>query len=140
MDRVEQPASDSGWQSRNMFIRTVSDAEPLLAPFFASQEGEAVAVLHLDPSGRLLGTTFTEGEADEAELPVRDILGAALRFGATGIIVAHNHPSGQAEPSEEDMRATRRLFEAANAAGIRLFDHLLFAGGECRSFRALGLL
>ncbi|HEX2763623.1 MAG TPA: JAB domain-containing protein [Allosphingosinicella sp.] len=124
-----------------MLIRTAADATHLLAPFFASQiDVEAVAVLHLDQERRLLGTTFSEGVAEQADLPLREILGAALRVGAAAIIVAHNHPSGDPEPSEQDLSATRRLFEAAGAAGIRLVDHLIFAGGECRSLRKLGLL
>ena len=56
------------------------------------------------------------------------------------IIVAHNHPSGDPTPSEGDRRGTRRLWEAASAAGVRVSDHLVFGGGECRSFRELGLL
>jgi DNA repair protein RadC len=139
-DMVEEPADAAEWQSPPMFIRSATDARPLLAPYFDAREEEAVAVMHLDQDGRLLGTTFSDGGTEEAELPVREILGAALRFGAAGIIVAHNHPSGDADPSEEDLGATRRLAEAGRAAGIRLFDHLIFAGGECRSMREVGLI
>ena len=57
-----------------------------------------------------------------------------------GWSIAHNHPSGDPSPSRADIEATRRLAEAAAALGIRLHDHLIFAGGDCRSFRALGLL
>jgi DNA repair protein RadC len=124
-----------------MRISNSGDVASLLAPYFASQNAEeAVAVVHVDNGARVIGTTFSGGGADEAELPVREILGSALRFGAASIIVAHNHPSGDPSPSEQDLAATRRLAEAAQAAGIRLIDHLIFAGGEYRSLRELGLL
>ncbi|MEA3052970.1 MAG: repair protein RadC [Sphingomonadales bacterium] len=124
-----------------MFIRTASDAADLLAPIFAAAQGERIAVLHLDPGHRMLAVTLEEqGAADEAELPVGAIVATALRLGSSAIILAHNHPSGDPSPSEADLAATRRLAEAAAAVGIRLFDHLVFAGAECRSFQALGLL
>jgi DNA repair protein RadC len=124
-----------------MFVQTPAAAAALLAPYFASSPEEIVAVLHLDGGGRLLATTYSaRGGADEVELPVRDILAAALRMGAASIVVAHNHPSGDPTPSEADLSATRRLAEAAAAAGIRLTDHLVFGEQDCRSFRELGLL
>jgi DNA repair protein RadC len=124
-----------------VILITPQSAADLLAPYFAAREGEAVAVLHLDSEFRLIATTFSQaGAADGVDLPVRDILAAALRMGAAAIIIAHNHPSGDPAPSEEDLRATRRLADAASAAGIRLADHLVVAGGDWRSFRELGLL
>jgi DNA repair protein RadC len=120
---------------------TPESAAGLLAPYFAAREGEAVAVLHLDGESRLLGTTFSElGGAGEVDLPVREILGAALRMGASAIIVAHNHPSGDLAPSDADLDATRRLAEAAAAAGLRLVDHLIVARDAWRSLRQMGLL
>jgi len=124
-----------------MLIRTAADAVDILSPIFATAEGERVAVVHLDPAQRMLAVTLEEqGSVDEVDLPVRSIVSTALRLGSAAILVAHNHPTGEATPSEEDLGATRTLAEAAAAVGIRLFDHLVFAGGECQSFRALGLL
>jgi DNA repair protein RadC len=124
-----------------MLVDTAAIAASLLGPYFDGCEGEAVAVLHLDSRHWLLGATFPPpGGAEEVDLPVRDILVAALRMGAGAILIAHNHPSGNPDPSEGDRRATRRLADAACPAGIAVLDHLVFAGGEWRSFRALGLL
>jgi DNA repair protein RadC len=126
-----------------MMIRTARDAATLLAPIFAAAEGgtEMVAVVHLDAEQRLLAVTIEEpGRRDAVELPIGAILTTALRLGAQAIVVAHNHPSGDAAPSEEDIGATRALAEAAAAVGVRLHDHLVFAGEECRSLRELGLL
>lgn len=126
---------------RIMIIGTFGQAAALLAPVFASSEGEAVAVIHLGRDRNLIGLTLEEvGAADEVELPIGSILGNALRLGASAILVAHNHPSGDPTPSAADEAATRALAGAASGLDIRLYDHLIFGGGECRSFRSLGLL
>jgi DNA repair protein RadC len=121
-------------------VRTAEEAARLLAPVFEGGEGERIAVLHLDGERRLLGITEHPGGADEAELPTRALIAEALRLGAEGLIVAHNHPSGDPAPSEMDLRATRILAEVTRRLGIALHDHLIFAGGACRSLRAMGLL
>ena len=69
---------------------------------------------------------------------MREIFRAALNHGAAGLVIAHNHPSGDPRPSPADVAATRRLAETAAALDIVVHDHLIFAGGECRSFRELG--
>lgn len=96
---------------------------------------------HLDARQKLIALTVEEpGQCDAVQLPVRAMLSTALRLGAVSLIVAHNHPSGDPTPSEADRGATRALAAAAGGVGIRIDDHLIFAGAECRSFRALGLL
>lgn len=128
------------WQWEGVSISTAQDAADLLAPLFAGLEGEKLVVLCLDAERQVLGVDEYPGLADEAALPIRPILAASLRRDAAGLIIAHNHPSGSATPSRADLEATRRLAEAAALLDIRLHDHLIFAGGECRSFRELGLL
>jgi DNA repair protein RadC len=121
-----------------MIVDTARTAAELLAPHFAGREGERVAVLHLDREGRLLATSFA-GAAGTV-LPVRDILAESLRVGSVALIVARSRAGGDADPGDEDCAEARRLAEAAAAVGVRLIDHLVFAGGECRSFRELRLL
>lgn len=121
-----------------MIVDTARVAAELLAPHFAAQEGGAVAVLHLDPDRRLLATTFAEARG--TDLPVRDILAAALKVEAASVIVARSHAGSDAAPTREDRAAARRFADAATAVGVRLTDHLVFADGECRSFRELRLL
>lgn len=124
-----------------MAIVTARDAADLLAPLFADAEGEKLAVLHLDRARRVIAVdAHAVPESDEIELPMRAIFTAALGHKAVGMVIAHNHPSGDPRPSRADKAATRRLAETAAALGIVLHDHLIFAGGECRSFRQLGLL
>jgi DNA repair protein RadC len=142
-NRIGWPAHDVQELGRGvaMIVDTAQRAAELLAPFFESPAAGAVAVLHLDADRRLLTTTYRDrAGGHEIELPIRDILATALRLGSAAIIAAHNHPGGEASPSEQDRRAARRLAEAAAAVDIRLLDHLVFAGDQCRSFRELGLL
>lgn len=81
-----------------------------------------------------------DGGPESVDLPVRDIISDAARLGSAGIVLAHNHPSGDASPSDADCRATRRLARAAEAIDLAIVDHLVFGAGECRSFRRMGLL
>lgn len=124
-----------------MIVATARDAADLLEPLFADAEGEKLAVLHLDPDRRMIALEeHATGELDALTLPIRAIFASALSLGTHALVIAHNHPSGNPEPSAADIDATRRLAETAANLGIRLDDHLIFAGGDCRSFRQLGLL
>lgn len=123
-----------------MIIATAAEAADLLAPLLASSDREQVAAVHLGAGGRLLAVTFEEGEWGKAELPIPAMIAKALLLKAEAIVIAHNHPSGNPNPSRADEAATRALAGAAAGVGIRLHDHLIFAGGECRSFRELGLI
>lgn len=121
-------------------VRTARDAAELFAPLFEGQAAEKVVVAHLGPDRALLHVQESDGGAADAPLPIRAIVADALACGAAGLIVAHNHPSGDPQPSSSDLAATRLLAETAASLGIALHDHLVFAGGECRSFRDLGLI
>ena len=124
-----------------MAVATARAAADLLAPHFAGVEGEKLAVLHLDDEQRVLGVEEHDAAGPgTVDLPIRAIFKRALALDAAGLVIAHNHPSGDPTPSEADIQATRRLAATAEALGIRLHDHLIFAGGDCVSFRALGLL
>jgi len=124
-----------------MIIGTARDAADLLAPVFADAQGEKLVILHLDGDRRMLALDERPVESEAtAPLPLRAIIDAALRLGSEGLVIAHNHPSGDPQPSRADIEATRRLADIAADLGIRLHDHIVFAGGECCSFRELGLL
>ena len=121
-------------------IASAEDAARLLAPRFEGARGERIVVLHLGEGRSLLAICEHEGDVDSAELPLRAIVAEALRLDSRAMIVAHNHPSGDSRPSEADIDATRILAETAGRLDIRLLDHLIFAGADHASFRALGLL
>lgn len=124
-----------------MRIATADDAARLLAPWFESPDLERVVVLHLDSARRPIAVTLEAvGAVDDVDLPVRAIAASALKTGAACLVVAHNHPSGDPRPSEADIVHTRCLAEALASLDVRLADHLVFAGGETLSFRAMGLV
>jgi len=101
---------------------------------------ERLWVAHLDDEARCLHLSSHEGDAGGVDFPLRRIIVDAAQHGSAGLLLAHNHPSGDATPSDSDFRATRRLAAAAEALDCRLLDHLVFAGGDCTSFRSLGYL
>ena len=72
--------------------------------------------------------------------PLREIIVDAASHGSAGILLAHNHPSGDPTPSASDCRATRRLATVAEAMGCRVIDHFIFSSCGCESFRAAGYL
>lgn len=100
------------------------------------QAQERFAVLLLDIKHRILGTkVITIGTATETLAHPREIFREVIRQGATRLIIAHNHPSGNLEPSAEDISLTRQLLEAAQVLGIPLLDHLILGNGDFRSLR-----
>jgi DNA repair protein RadC len=125
-----------------MIVATSQDAAALFEPCFeAADAGAVIAVAYLDAGRRLIELSVMPPEpADHVDLPVRRIVEDALRLGAAGLLVAHNHPHGDAQPSWEDVESARELAETAARLGIRLRDHLIFAGGGVCSLRTLGLL
>jgi DNA repair protein RadC len=127
-------------EGRGVAIVNARDAAELLAPLFAERAGETLAILYLDAAREPIAREMRDAPGDAIALPLREIFAAALGHRAAGLIVAHNHPSGDATPSRADIEATRLLAETGANLGIRLHDHLIFAGAECRSFRELGLL
>jgi DNA repair protein RadC len=126
-------------QETAMIVATARDAANLLAPLFADSGGGKLVILYLDRDRRLLATGERPRRAADP-LPLRDILVEALRLDATGLLLAHDRPEADPQPSLAEIEATRQLAVAALPLDIRLHDHLVFAGGACRSFRDLGLL
>jgi DNA repair protein RadC len=101
---------------------------------------ENLWVAHLDEDARCVHLTRHQGDESGANFPLKDIIADAAAHGSAGIVLAHNHPSGDPRPSDSDCRMTRRLACAAEALDCAVLDHLVFAGTECTSFRRMGLL
>lgn len=101
---------------------------------------ESLWVAHVDDTARCLHVSCHEGDETGGTFPIRQIIADAAMHGSAGLVLAHNHPSGDARPSESDCRATRRLATAAEALDCTVLDHLVFAGSECTSLRRLGYL
>jgi DNA repair protein RadC len=102
---------------------------------------ELFCCLHLDNRHRLIAfEELFRGTIDGASVHPREVVKQALARNAAAVILAHNHPSGVAEPSHADELITRRLREALQLVDIRVLDHLIVADNGCLSFAERGLL
>jgi DNA repair protein RadC len=110
-------------------LRGPSDIAAAVRPILADARRERLVVLVCDAANRLRRReVVAEGAVDRSPLPVREVLNTVLRHDGRAFAVAHNHPSGEPEPSLEDRRATSALMEAATAVGLRFLDHVVVAG------------
>ena len=103
---------------------------------------ERTGALFLNARNRLLKNDpeIYRGTLDRAVVEPREILRRALIGWAAGVILYHNHPSGDPTPSREDREFTRRLASASEAVGVRLLDHIVVGREGCVSFREAGLM
>ena len=102
---------------------------------------EEFRVLFLDRKNILLADEVHQrGTVDHTPVYPREVVKRALEFGASALILVHNHPSGDPTPSRTDIAMTREIAAAAKALKIELHDHLVIGRGNHASFKALGLL
>ncbi len=104
---------------------------------------EVFAVAYLDSGCRLLRDgveTLQEGTVNRAAVYPRRVVEAALRRRAAALVLAHNHPNGNVQPSEQDKVTTRAVVLAAETVDLRILDHLIVSQQETFSFRKAGLL
>ena len=151
---VDSPAIRHIVMVRDVMLHVLRE-EALKAPILGTSEAlidylvadmahlpvERLRVLFLNAKNHLLRDELVcDGSINEAPIYPREIMRRALEVGATALILAHNHPSGDPQPSEGDIDATRRVAEAARALDIRIHDHVILARSGWSSFRALGLI
>lgn len=99
-------------------------------------EQEVLLLLMLNQKGRLLKEKYLfQGTINASVISPREIFLEALSARAVQIILLHNHPSGDARPSREDLQATKRVFEAGELLGIQLTDHIIIGEHTYVSFR-----
>jgi DNA repair protein RadC len=130
---------------KRVFQLRPPDKEPIDSPKAAAdllssdlmwQAQERFAILMLDTKHRPLATrVITIGTATETLAHPRDIFREVIRQGATSTILAHNHPSGNVDPSPEDISLTRQLLQGAQFLAIPLLDHLILGHGNFHSLR-----
>ena len=107
----------------------------------ASFEHEVFAALFLDNQNRLIEyVEMFHGTIDAAEVHPREVVKLALRLNAAAVIVSHNHPSGNSEPSAADKAMTSQLRQALALVDVRTLDHIIVAGGNITSFAERGLI
>jgi len=122
-------------------IREPGDVARLMAPKLRDLQVEEFHLLALDSQSRVVrDVLITRGLLNSSLVHPREVFRAAIAEAAAGIIVVHNHPSGEPTPSPEDRAATRQLAEAGRLLDLPLYDHVIVAGDRFTSFAAEGLL
>lgn len=125
--------------------REVFDNPQLVAHYLqlnlAAHPHEVFAVLFLDSQHRLLAfETLFRGTLDQASVYPREVVLRALHWQAAAVVLAHNHPSGQVEPSRADRVLTETLRQALALVSVRVLDHVIVAPGRSLSMAERGLL
>ena len=127
-------------QGEEIILNTIDDCCEYLTHFFKGKRNETVFLLSLDAKLKLLSCREVgEGSVNYASVPIRRVVEMALEDGATSVILAHNHPSGLAVPSNDDVATTRRLATALSAVEIQLVDHIVVADDDYVSMVQSGI-
>jgi DNA repair protein RadC len=117
------------------FIRSSQDAYQLFHPMLCDLPHEELWIALIDRSAKVIGERkISQGGINETSADLRLILKAAINALATGIILCHNHPSGNIRPSREDDNLTTRLSNAAKLIEIKLLDHIVLTDGNYYSY------
>ena len=120
-------------------LRTLEQCGAYLQPRFFGRKHEAVFLLCLDAKCKVLACKQVgEGSVNSAGVPIRRIVETALSANATMVVLAHNHPSGLALPSADDIQTTKRLAVALDTVEITLIDHLVFSDDDYVSMAQSG--
>lgn len=128
---------DKAMQSK--VLNTLEQCGKYLLPYFFGRKVETVFLLCLDAKCKVLGCKeIGEGSVNSAGISVRKIVETALAANATAVVLAHNHPSGIAVPSPEDIQTTRRVAAALQAVDIQLADHIVVADDDYVSMAMSG--
>lgn len=122
-------------------IRSPGDTETFLKHKLGHLGHELFCCIYLDNRHRVLAfEELFRGTIDGTSVYPREVVKSALTHNAAAIILAHNHPSGIAEPSQADERITQRLKAACDLVDIRVLDHLVIGHGTATSLASRGLL
>ena len=120
-------------------LTTLDACAEYMLPYFFGRRVETVFLLCLDAKSKVLCCKEVgEGGINSASISIRKIVEVALGAGATTVVLAHNHPSGVAVPSSEDIMTTRRLYQALQAVEITLADHVVVADEDYVSIAQSG--
>ena len=121
----------SGWQALTDYLHAA----------MAHRSTEEFRVVFLDSRNTIIrDEAMGSGTVNAAPVYPREIVKRALELGATGLVLVHNHPSGDPSPSRDDIAMTKSVIEAGRHLGLAVHDHVVIGRSGHASFRALGLL
>lgn len=121
------------------FIRNGREAAEYLRPRLDSEREEVALMLCLDSQMAVINCTeLARGTVNAVDFNIRRVVELAIKSKASYVILAHNHPGGSPRMSREDDAVTGRVYKALDLVGVRLFDHIIVAGGEYASINDMG--
>lgn len=122
-------------------IHAPNDVAAAASALLGDETQEVFLVFHLNIKNKILGyTEAARGSLDQCAVDLRVVFRTAILLGASHIIVAHCHPSGNPEPSTDDRTLTTRLVESGKLLGIQLLDHIIVGDDQLFSFKQENLL
>lgn len=127
-------------------MKTIQDPESavnILRAIYADLDAdqEHFTILCLNKANKVTGfKTLFSGGQDMSIVDLKVLFRNALLMGSTGLILAHNHPSGNLNASPEDLIITRKIIEGAKILDIKILDHIILGGNDSMSFREKGLI
>lgn len=125
----------------NSQISEPHSAVKIAQSILAGIDHEAFLALPLDIKNKVLGyVEVAKGGIDLCQVDVREVFRAALVMGASSLIVVHNHPSGDANPSEEDLNLTENICQAGWLLNVHVLDHIIVGDDSYVSLAERGLM
>jgi len=122
-------------------FKRARDVADYFLPLMKDLRKEVFKILLLNRANRLIKeATISEGTLDASIVHPRDVFREALLESAAGVILLHNHPSGNPAPSEDDIRITKQLVEAGKVMGIKVYDHIILGAEAYRSLADEGII
>ena len=122
-------------------VRSPADVAAVLIDYFEDRDREEFVVVFLDTANTMIGLHVASvGGLAASIVEPRQVFKAAVLANAAALVAGHQHPSGNPEPSREDVAVTRRLVEAGKVMGIPLHDHLVIAERDYTSLAERGLI
>jgi DNA repair protein RadC len=126
---------------RSVTIRSPKDVFENYQSLFKDQVRERFVVFWLNSANKVIGfEIISEGILNSSLTHPREVFRGAIVSTSAAIILAHNHPSGNPEPSQEDISITKQIVESGKIIGIPVHDHIIFAGNTYTSLAEKGLL
>ena len=113
----------------------------MFTPDALTQHQEVVSALLLNAKYEVISKEFiSKGGIVAAHVEPRDVFRPAVKRGATGVIMVHNHPSGDPTPSEDDIYSTKRISQCGELIGVKLIDHIIVGHGKFSSMRDMQMM
>ena len=126
--------------NEDFVFKKTEDLWDLFAPYFFGARNEMTYLACFDNACKLLGVRkISEGGPNATDIGVRQLVTAALTFNASMVILAHNHPSGDTSPSQEDISSTNYLRKIFDGLSIHIYDHVIMTDDKMLSMRKAGL-